>query len=127
MTQEIFNKLFQFNILWIPNKSEYIKIFQHDIIYIEADGNYCKVNTIKKTYNNMIFTIQIGKIESQLNKSIFIRIHRSYIINIVQIESVSLVNLTCKLHNSEKLIPIGKEYEVYFRNYFKAISSNINS
>jgi len=62
-----------------------IKVDFSDILYIEGMGDYLKVHTSKKTY---VTYMTMGKIESLLPVSIFIRIHRSTIININLIQYI---------------------------------------
>ena len=121
MNQEKFNELMAFNIIWLPENNKLDKIFQNDVIYIEANGNYTNVYLKHKNNTSKTYTIQLGKIEPQLNKSIFIRIHRSYIINITQIEFISLSKLECKLIDIDKMIPIGNEIEELLRSFFKSL------
>jgi DNA-binding LytR/AlgR family response regulator len=53
-------------------------------------------------------------IEAKLGPSMFIRIHRSYIVNIKKIESIEFSNL--RLENKELLLPIGGSYKDILMN-----------
>ena len=56
-----------------------------DILYIEADRNYSRIFAGNKEY---LLSVTLKAIEEKLSANIFIRIHRSYFININQIEEV---------------------------------------
>ncbi|KGE88086.1 LytR/AlgR family response regulator transcription factor [Phaeodactylibacter xiamenensis] len=55
------------------------------IIRVEADGDYSRLITGEQTY---LSNYGIGKIEDRLDPKVFIRVHRSSIINIHYVESV---------------------------------------
>jgi len=62
-----------------------VKVDFSEILYIEGMGDYLKVHVMKKTY---ISYMTMGKIETLLPVSKFIRIHRSTIINIGLIQYI---------------------------------------
>ncbi|MEQ8702857.1 MAG: LytTR family DNA-binding domain-containing protein [Phaeodactylibacter sp.] len=55
------------------------------IIRVEADGDYSRLITGEQTY---LSNYGIGKIEDRLDPKVFLRVHRSSIINIRYVESV---------------------------------------
>ena len=71
-----------------------------DIFYIEADRNYSRIFTANKEY---LLSITLKLIEQKLSESLFLRIHRSYLINISQIEEV----LESHVMIAQKAIPLG--------------------
>lgn len=75
-----------------------------DIIYAQAMGNYCKLITTKKTF---IIHETMKTLEETLNNYGFIRCHKSYIINKIEIQSINTD--FCLLSNSVQL-PIGISY-----------------
>jgi two-component system, LytTR family, response regulator len=56
-----------------------------DIIWMEAEGDYTRLYTAQKNY---LSNYGIGTLEQKLNPSVFIRIHRSAIININWVKEV---------------------------------------
>lgn len=72
--------------IFVRCKDKMIKIMISDILYIEADRNYVRIFTNHKEY---LLSITLKTIEEKLSKDIFVRIHRSYVINISQIEEVA--------------------------------------
>jgi len=72
--------------IFVRQREKMIKIIVADILYIEADRNYCRIFT--KT-NEYLLCITLKSIEEKLNKHIFLRVHRSYIINLSHIDAVA--------------------------------------
>ena len=97
------------NFLVVSLKGETLKLNHKDILYIEAMGHYINIKlqdkeyTIKESINNYF---------KQINDSKFIFCHRSYIVNILAIETIKKEEI--KLTNGTKL-PLS-------RNYYKTIN-----
>lgn len=80
-----------------------IKVLLDDILYIESDRDYVKVFTPK----GFILTRQtIASIEAMLSASLFVRIHRSFIVSLSKIKSFT--SETVEVGSKE--LPIGKLY-----------------
>jgi two-component system, LytTR family, response regulator len=54
--------------------------------YVRADGDYSRVHTFDRTY---LCTSSLGEVEEALPSSRFLRIHRSYLVNLAKVVSVS--------------------------------------
>lgn len=93
--------------IFIKSGSSLVKLKLRDIIYVEALENYVTVNTYDEKYT-IHFTMKA--IESQLPSGLFIRVHRSYIVNKTMIQSIRENTLELNLGNSVKSIPVGKSY-----------------
>ena len=50
-----------------------------DILFFKADSNYCSIYT-KSNYSN--YAVALNTLEKQLPTNIFIRVHKSYVVNI---------------------------------------------
>ena len=72
--------------IFVRQREKMIKILVADILYIEADRNYCRIFT--KT-NEYLLCITLKAIEENLNNRTFLRVHRSYIINLSHIDAVA--------------------------------------
>ncbi|MFY0629647.1 MAG: response regulator [Flavobacteriaceae bacterium] len=75
--------------LFIRHKGQMVKVLLSEILYVEADRNYCKVNTEKQAY---LLSVPLRNIESQLPPDKFIRVHRSFVVNLQKIDAVSEYN-----------------------------------
>jgi len=71
--------------IFIKCRDKLIKIMISDVLYIEADRNYSRIFTTGKEF---LLSITLKSMEEKLPGNIFVRIHRSYCINITQIEEV---------------------------------------
>ncbi|NMH87058.1 LytR/AlgR family response regulator transcription factor [Flavivirga algicola] len=80
-----------------------VQLLESKINYIESQGDYVKIYSEEK-----IFTTRekISKLEDRLSSS-FIRVHRSYLINITKIESFN--NTKIVIFGNE--IPISRKYK----------------
>ncbi|HWZ23233.1 MAG TPA: LytTR family DNA-binding domain-containing protein [Cytophagaceae bacterium] len=61
------------------------KIFYKDLLYAEAMMNYVMLHTSSK---KMMVYITIKNLEEQLPSDIFVKVHKSYIVNIVKVKSI---------------------------------------
>lgn len=90
------------------------------IVYIEANADYTNVYTTNGVKGTLHHTIK--KWIERLPKSIFIKVHRSYIVNIQQIQQIqnrenSLQEITLK--KCEFKIPISRKYASVFKGIFQ--------
>ncbi len=76
----------------------------NDIYYIEAYGDYIKLHTKDKTH---ISYAKLKSVEEVLPRNRFIRIHRSYIIQIDKIQTMNQQNV--QINN--KILPISLTYK----------------
>ena len=81
-----------------------VKIIFDEILFIESLGDYLKIHTQKET---LITRETVNNIEAKLPTKNFIRIHRSYIINIEKINAYT--NEQIEINN--KSIPISRSYK----------------
>lgn len=72
--------------LFIRSKGQMVKVLLSEILYVEADRNYCKVNTEKQSY---LLSVPLRNIETQLPSDKFIRVHRSFVVNLQRIDAIS--------------------------------------
>ena len=93
--------------VFIKKGSSLVKLKLIDIIAVEALENYVVVYTDKEKYT-IHFTMKA--IEQQLPSLIFIRVHRSYIINKDRIVMIKDNSVDISGDLDLKNIPIGKSY-----------------
>ncbi|WP_336517105.1 LytR/AlgR family response regulator transcription factor [Pollutibacter soli] len=77
--------------IFIRNKDRMIKIMTSDILYLEADRNYSRIFTRQKEY---VLSITLKIIEEKLSPQYFLRIHRSYLVNILHVDEIAENYLT---------------------------------
>lgn len=96
----------QSEFLVVKDNKIYYKINYSEINYLESDGNYVKIHKDDGKYK--MFRNTFKDMELQLPENSFLRVHKSYIVNINKVKAVEgnlLVLKTIK-------IPIGKSYTV---------------
>ena len=93
--------------IFIKKESSLVKLKLRDIVFVEALENYVTLNT-----NTDKFTIHftMKAIESQLPSGVFIRVHRSFIINKSMIQAIKENSLDILVGHTVKNIPVGKSF-----------------
>lgn len=92
--------------LFVRHKEEFLKVATNAIRYMEASGSYCQLHLIDNKI--ILVSIPLSKVSEHLLSDSFIRIHRSFIINLVHV--YSLVGNSLTMEGGAKL-PIGREYK----------------
>lgn len=90
--------------LFIREQNAYIQIPYHQIEYMESEDNILKIITPTKIFQPIL---TIGKMEQFLKGDVFIRIHRSFLVNREAIVRISKNEITTQ---SGKVLPIGDQY-----------------
>jgi DNA-binding LytR/AlgR family response regulator len=105
--------------IFIKHNTSLVRLKYSDILWVEAMENYIIINTFGEKYT-IHFTMRA--IEEALPRAQFIRIHRSFIVNISGIHSIE--NHTVYIRTSDKAknsIPIGKSYKERLLNELNVI------
>ena len=96
------------NEVFIKKNAKLVRVRYDEILWIEALENYVMIAAIDENYT-IHFTMKA--IESKLPKHVFVRIHRSYIVNKSKIAVIEDNSIGLKANNGEiKMLPIGKSY-----------------
>jgi DNA-binding LytR/AlgR family response regulator len=99
------------NIITIKDKGFTVPISTQDILFFQADGLYTKIQTKTKSY--VVRDILKDLIDS-IRSSRFIRVHKSYVINVKEIDSFN----SKEIHIQDFVIPLR-------RGFYKEIKSMI--
>ena len=95
------------NYFFVKTENRLDKVFFHKILFIEGQGDYLRIIQESKR----IMTLQnFKKLESILPEKNFIRVHKSYIVALDKIDSIS----KNRIRISESYIPIGNSYRKAF-------------
>lgn len=92
------------NQLFIKTDSRLVRVKDEDILYVEAKGDYVLFKTKEKGH---IVHSTMKNIEANLNPEKFIRVHRSYIINLNEI--VDIEDSTVLIE--KKVIPVSRSHK----------------
>ncbi len=93
----------QEQIIEVKADKKTYKVRVNEILYIESVEDYVKIHT---TSQRLLIHTRMHQIESMLDKNIFVRIHRSYLINKKHISAYS----STYVEIGEQNIPIGRTY-----------------
>lgn len=91
---------------FIRNNYTLIRVRVKDVWWVHADGNYCYVVTSEKKY---IVKSSLKKLLSRLPVSLFVQIHKGYVVQIECIEKVDIkenVVMVC-----DTPLPLGRIYK----------------
>jgi len=93
--------------IFIKTDGKIFKIQYQDLLYAEANGNYTKIVTSQNTLQP---SMTFSSFEELLPKSLFLRIHRSFIVNKSKIDHIE----GNRLFVNKTEIPIGSNYREGF-------------
>lgn len=91
------------DFIFIRHHESRIKVAVKNIFYIEAQRNYCKVYTNDKTH---LLTINLKETEHNLPNKYFLRVHRSFIVNLLHIEKLATTYVVI----DGKVIPVSSSF-----------------
>lgn len=103
----VFNATFP-EIIFIKSGYEHLKIFVADILYIQSDSDYTEIYTEEKKY---LSQEPLRYWQEQLDPNTFMRIHKSYILNIGKVKKIT--GNQVRLDEGSKL-PIGRAFKEDF-------------
>jgi DNA-binding LytR/AlgR family response regulator len=87
------------------------KLPVHEILYLEAMKDYTRIKTTAGQY--LVLTTLSGILE-KLPPGLFVRIHRSYIVNREKIDSVERNKISIR----SQILPVGKSYKHVLKPFF---------
>ncbi|MEN7546725.1 LytTR family DNA-binding domain-containing protein [Rapidithrix thailandica] len=93
--------------IYVKADNKIVRLTLEDIFFIEALSDYVIINTLQKKY--VVHSTMKG-MEKRLAATNFIRVHRSYIVNINKIDTIEDMTIVMP----QKEIPIGASYKSSF-------------
>lgn len=87
--------------IFVRHQDKMVKVDIKDILYIEAERNYCRIYSKDKKY---LLVITLKDMDEKLPQQHFIRVHRSFIVNLSQIDEVANDHIVI----ARKAIPVSK-------------------
>jgi DNA-binding LytR/AlgR family response regulator len=105
-------KNFNTTEIFIKSGYEHIKININEILYINSDSDYTDIYTSNKKF---VSSESLKYWESKLGLHDFIRVHKSYVINMAKVEKI----VGNQIYLAENIkIPIGRVYKTIFTDKF---------
>lgn len=80
------------------------KVQFESILFVEGYGDYIKVHTVDKTH---VVYHKLSSIEKKLPKDLFMRVHRSYLVQINKIDNIDQNSLLI----GESIVPVSAKYK----------------
>ncbi len=93
--------------IFVRNKTTMVKVLLKEVCYITAERSYCRIHTVDEAF---LLSMPLGTLDEKLHSDQFMRIHRSYIVNLNQLDTLSENHVTI----GSKVIPIGSAYREEF-------------
>jgi len=91
--------------IFIKSDGKLTRLNYADILYIESVGDYVKYITISKQY---LTHSTLKAVEEKMNEKHFMKVHRSYIVNLHKIKDIQDYSLVIE----GKVIPISKAHKI---------------
>tara|TARA_R110000868_G_scaffold319349_4_gene580166 strand:+ start:793 stop:1533 length:741 start_codon:yes stop_codon:yes gene_type:complete len=100
--------------IFVRHLEKMVRVDIKDILYIEAERNYCRIYSKQKEY---LLVMTLKDIDEKLPQKHFIRIHRSFIVNLSQIDEVATSHIVI----AKKAIPVSKSLKEELLNRLQTI------
>jgi DNA-binding LytR/AlgR family response regulator len=77
-------------MLTAENEKDFLTLPAQDLLFIEADDNYCTVVYLERDkVHKKLLRSSLTRLENQVTAFNIVRCHRSYLVNLDQVKSVS--------------------------------------
>ncbi len=100
--------------VFVRHNGKMTKLLLGEILFIEADRNYCTIVSERGSY---MLSSTLKTMEEQLPTSNFIRVHRSFMVNISKLDVVGDHHLEI----NRKVIPLSKSHKEFLMNRIHTI------
>ena len=100
--------------IFVRHHEKMVKVDIKDILYIEAERNYCRIHSTDKQY---LLVMTLKDMDEKLPQRHFIRVHRSFIVNLSQIDEVATTHIII----DRKAIPVSKALKEELLNRLQTI------
>jgi two-component system LytT family response regulator len=100
------------NHLFVKSEYKLVRIELDDIKYIESQHEYIKIHLVNSP--PVLTQLSLKAIEEQLSPGKFMRVHRSFI---VQLNKISVIDRNRIVFDGKVYIPISEQYKEKFQEY----------
>ena len=102
------------NNLFIKADYKMIRLDMNKIIYMESQNEYIRI--FFEDQKPVMTLLSMKKLEERLPAERFMRVHRSYIVNLEKITAVANNRI---IYGKDTYIPIGNQYKDKFNEYLE--------
>ena len=103
--------------LYVKADSKLVRIRMEDIIYIEGMREYVRIHITNS--KSLMPLISLHLLEEQLPSDKFMRVHRSYIVNLEKIVTIDHFRI---VFEDKVYIPVSEQYKASFQTYLNSHS-----
>ena len=100
--------------IFIKKNNRFIKVRYEDIMWAESQSNYTEIHTDKMSF---MLALTLGIVEKRLKKPYFVRVHRSFLVNVNWVDSIS----GNTLYIGKKMLPVSKNNREEVLQYFELL------
>ncbi len=104
--------------IFVKTEHRIVSIHLSDIIYVEGMSEYLRIHLTTQP-KPLVVLLAMKKLEERLPKN-FMRIHRSYIINLQKIKEVNKSRVIMNTPADDAYLPIGDLYREAFNEYLNS-------
>jgi len=98
--------------LFVKSEHKMLRIFFSEIKYIESSNEYIKIHLVNDEPVTTLIRLKV--IEEQLPKDKFMRVHRSFIVNLNQVKVIERNRI---VFDGKVYIPVGEQYKESFQGF----------
>ena len=102
----------QMDYLFVKSEHRLIRILLSDIKYIEGSNEYIIIHLMKE--KPLTTLMRMKNIESMLPENHFMRVHRSFIVNLNQVKVIERNRI---IFDEKIYIPVGEQYKENFQRF----------
>ncbi|UTW61793.1 response regulator transcription factor [bacterium SCSIO 12741] len=103
--------------LFVKKRDRMVKLQFEDVEYIQVEGRYCQLHTAKENY---LIQYSLKELQELLPASSFVRIHRTYVVQVDSIRSLSPQDSTVEMKGG-KLLPLSRRYLQAIKQNYKIL------
>jgi DNA-binding LytR/AlgR family response regulator len=106
------------NEIWITDRGARVRVPVEDIDCFEAERDYVRIHTDERSY---LVRTSIRSLTERLDPSLFTRVHRSFLVQFLQVERIVRKNAgaSALVLRSGREIPVGRRFQPALRERFR--------
>lgn len=94
------------NCFFVKERNKLVKVDVKDILWVEVEDKYCMLHTNKKVF---ALRESLKELAGKLDPQLFVQTHRSYIVNIAEVEDIDMNTFVVHINGEE--VPLGRSYK----------------
>ncbi len=100
------------DFLFIKSEYKIIRINFNEITYIQGMSEYVKIHLSNR--KPIMSLISLKSLEAQLPASMFMRVHKSYIVNLQKVNTIERNEI---VYDDGTIIPVSQQYKTQFQEF----------